>query len=122
MPRLIARSMVSFGMFAAFASETALRSRAFESTSPLPPVRVATVISLIILVKILPRLASSAPFLCLIVCHLECPDMLFYRFLWIIRVGMNTLPIGRVFAFDITKLKIYHARFLHSKPRLFQQP
>jgi tetratricopeptide (TPR) repeat protein len=27
------------------------------------------------LVKILPRLASSAPFLCLIVCHLECPDI-----------------------------------------------
>ena len=42
---------------------------------PLPPVRAATVISLISLVKILPRLASSAPFLCLIVCHLECPDI-----------------------------------------------
>src|SRR5829696_8647713 len=75
MPRLIARSIVSFGMFCAFASETALRSRAFESGSPEPPVFVATVISLIIFVKILPRLASSAPFLCLIVCHLECPNM-----------------------------------------------
>src|SRR5215216_635355 len=77
MPRLIARSMVSFGMFCALASVTALRRRALESTSPLPPVRAATVISLIIFVKILPRLASSAPFLCLIVCHLECPDMFF---------------------------------------------
>jgi hypothetical protein len=27
------------------------------------------------LVKILPRLASVAAFLCLIVAHLECPDM-----------------------------------------------
>jgi hypothetical protein len=26
-------------------------------------------------VKILPRLASAAPFLCLIVCHLEWPDI-----------------------------------------------
>ena len=42
----------------------------------LPPVRAATVISLINLVKTLPRLASNAPFLCLIVCHLECPDIL----------------------------------------------
>ena len=30
-----------------------------------------TVISLRILVKVLPRLASRAPFLCLIVCHFE---------------------------------------------------
>ena len=37
--------------------------------------RAAIVISRMILVKILPRLASSAPFLCLIECHLECPDM-----------------------------------------------
>src|SRR5881275_919829 len=78
MPRFMARSIVSLGIFCAFASEIALRSRAFESGSPEPPVFVATVISLIIFVKILPRLASSAPFLCLIVCHLECPDMLFY--------------------------------------------
>ena len=33
------------------------------------------VISLIRRVNILPRLASSAPFLCLIVAHLEWPDM-----------------------------------------------
>jgi hypothetical protein len=26
-------------------------------------------------VKTLPRLASAAPFLCLMVCHLEWPDM-----------------------------------------------
>src|SRR5688500_3386253 len=62
-------------MLSPLASFTALRRRAFASTSPLPPVRAATVISLISFVKILPRLASSAPFLCLIECHLECPDM-----------------------------------------------
>jgi hypothetical protein len=33
------------------------------------------VISFIKRVKILPRLASSAPFLCLMVAHLEWPDM-----------------------------------------------
>src|SRR3712207_5852331 len=70
----MARAMVSLGMLAAFASETALRRRAFASGSP-PPVRAATEISLISLVKTLPRLASKAPFLCLIVCHFECPDI-----------------------------------------------
>src|SRR4051812_41845758 len=57
-----------------FASLTALRNRALPLTSP-PPLRAAMVISLISLVKVLPRLASSAPFLCLIVCHFECPDI-----------------------------------------------
>src|SRR2546421_5832159 len=61
-------------MFAPLASEMALRSRALPSGSP-PPVRAATEISLISLVKSLPRLASRAPFLCLIVCHFECPDI-----------------------------------------------
>src|SRR3954469_9405932 len=70
----MARSMVSFGMLPAFASEIALRKRAFASGSP-PPVRAATVSSLMNFVKSLPRLASSAPFLCLIECHFECPDI-----------------------------------------------
>ena len=39
------------------------------------PVRAAIVNSRITLVKILPRRASVAAFLCLIVAHLECPDM-----------------------------------------------
>jgi hypothetical protein len=64
--------MVSFGMLPALASEIALRSRALASGSP-PPVRAATVSSLMNLVKSLPRLASSAPFLCLMECHFECP-------------------------------------------------
>src|SRR5687768_16196078 len=61
-------------MLPALASEIALRNRALPSTSP-PPERAATVISFMNLVKSLPRLASSAPFLCLIECHLECPDI-----------------------------------------------
>src|SRR5438093_664020 len=66
--------MFSRGMFCAFASATIVRSRGFMLTSP-PPLRAATVNSLMMRVKILPRLASAAPFLCLIVCHLEWPDI-----------------------------------------------
>src|SRR5215470_6176927 len=70
----MARSIVSLGMFPPFASRIALRRRALASGSP-PPLRAATVISLINFVNSLPRLASSAPFLCLILCHFECPDI-----------------------------------------------
>src|SRR5215467_12441739 len=61
-------------MLLALASATIVRRRGFMSGSP-PPVRAATANSLIRRVKILPRLASAAPFLCLMECHLECPDM-----------------------------------------------
>src|SRR5262252_8540867 len=73
-PRRIARLMFSAGMFWDFASAMIVRSRGFMSGSP-PPARAATVNSLIRRVKILPRFASAAPFLCLMECHLECPDM-----------------------------------------------
>src|SRR3954451_15996184 len=69
----MARLMLSEGMFSALAAATAVRRRGFFSGSP--PVFAAMVISLIRRVKILPRLASSAPFLCLIVAHFEWPDM-----------------------------------------------
>src|SRR5437588_10536221 len=72
-PRLTAFIMVSLGMFIALASSIALRRRALPVGSPPP--RAATVNSLISRENILPRLASIAPFLCLIECHLECPDM-----------------------------------------------
>ena len=75
MPRWTARLMVSAGIDSPLASLTALRSRGLPSMSP-PPIRAATVISLISLVKSLPRLASSAPFFRLIVAHLEWPLML----------------------------------------------
>ena len=51
-----------------------MRRRGFASGSP-PPFLAAMLISLMRRVKILPRLASSAPFLCLIVAHFEWPDM-----------------------------------------------
>src|SRR4029453_10613917 len=49
-------------------------SGGFIPGSP-PPTRAATVSSLKMRVKILPRLASRAPFLCLMECHLEWPDI-----------------------------------------------
>src|SRR5204863_7990090 len=69
----MARLMLSAGMFSALAACTAPRKRGFLSGSP--PLLAAMVISLIKRVKILPRLASSAPFLCLMVAHLEWPDI-----------------------------------------------
>src|ERR1700754_3915024 len=70
----MARLMFSAGMFSALAAAMAPRRRGLPSGSP-PPCLAAMVISLIRRVKILPRLASSAPFLCLIVAHFEWPDM-----------------------------------------------
>src|ERR1700757_3594810 len=69
----MARLMLSAGMFSALAARIAVRRRGFPSGSP--PDRAAMVISLIRRVNVLPRLASSAPFLCLIVAHFEWPDM-----------------------------------------------
>src|SRR5687767_13678250 len=66
--------MLSAGMLTDFASAMIVRSRGLLSGSP-PPFRAATVSSLMMRVKILPRFASAAPFLCLIECHLEWPDM-----------------------------------------------
>src|ERR1051325_9395830 len=70
----MARSMLSLGMLLAFASATAARRRGLPLMSP-PPMRAATVISLRMRVKIFPRLASAAPFLCLMVLHLLWPDI-----------------------------------------------
>src|SRR3984885_10551345 len=73
-PRWMARSMLSLGMFSPLAVRIAVRRRGFV-TGSAPPVRVAIVNSRMSLVKILPRRASVAAFLCLIVAHFECPDM-----------------------------------------------
>src|SRR6476660_4787806 len=70
----MARSMFSRGMLLALASAMIVRRRGFMPGSP-PPLRAATLSSLMMRVNTLPRLASAAPFLCLIVCHLEWPDM-----------------------------------------------
>src|SRR4029453_1337332 len=61
-------------MFCAVALSMARRNRGFMDESP-PPRRAATVISLMSRVKILPRLASVAAFLCLMFAHLLWPAM-----------------------------------------------
>src|ERR1035438_10713218 len=78
----MARLMLSAGMFSALAAVTAVRKRGFFSTSP--PLLAAMLISLIRRVKILPRFASSAPFLCLIVAHFEWPDMRDLEEIWLV--------------------------------------
>src|SRR3984893_19245362 len=69
----MARLMLSAGLLPALAATIAPRKRGLVSGSP--PFLAAIEISLIRRVKILPRLASSAPFLCLMVAHLEWPDI-----------------------------------------------
>src|SRR3989442_4097128 len=66
--------MLSVGMLFCRAVSTAVLSRGLALTSP-PPMRAATVISLINLVKSFPRRASLRAFLCLIELHFEWPDM-----------------------------------------------
>ena len=71
-PRLMARSMLSFGMLWSVALSTASLRRGFMPGSP-PPMRAATVISLISRVKILPRFASWRPLRCWMFAHLLWP-------------------------------------------------
>src|SRR6476646_10889050 len=66
--------MLSFGIEASRAFWTASASDVFPSGSP-PPSRAATVIARASFVKCWPRRASTTAFLCLIECHLECPDI-----------------------------------------------
>src|SRR6185312_15465670 len=72
-PFAIARSMLSFGIEYDFAFSIAFESDALLAGSP-PPSFAATMIARVSLEKSLPRLASAAPFLCLIEDHLLCPD------------------------------------------------
>src|SRR4249920_3618559 len=66
--------MLSFGIEAAFAFSIAFWSARLPAGSP-PPSRAATMIARVSFEKSLPRLASAAPFLCLIDDHLLCPDI-----------------------------------------------
>src|SRR6266581_3220243 len=66
--------MLSPGMFSALALSTARRRRGLKLASA-PPILAATLISLINLVKTLPRLASWRPLRCWMLAHLECPAM-----------------------------------------------
>src|SRR6516165_10547974 len=72
-PRAIARSMLSFGIEYERAFSIAFWSARFDPGSP-PPSRAATMIARASLEKSWPRLASAAPFLCLMDDHLLCPD------------------------------------------------
>src|SRR6185503_12653511 len=83
--------MLSAGMLTDLASAMMVRRRGLVSASP-PPLRAATVSSLMMRVKILPRLASAAPFLCLMVCHLEWPDMTKTP-VFIVFIGVDQSPI-----------------------------
>src|SRR2546429_3273236 len=66
--------MLSFGIEYDRAFSTAFwRARLLAGSGP--PSRAATMIARESLEKSLPRLASAAPFLCLIDDHLLCPDM-----------------------------------------------
>ena len=62
-------------LFAASLLAAAFSSSASANAQTAAPTRVAIVNSRMSLVKIFPRRASVAAFLCLIVAHFECPDM-----------------------------------------------
>src|ERR1041384_5435518 len=96
--------MLSAGILASRASSIALRRRGLESGFP-PPILEAIVISRIILVKSLPRLASAMPFLCLIPAHLECPDMVvILADLYFTQLNVNsTWAFRRFFPFSQNK-------------------
>lgn len=74
MPRLIALSILSFGMLWPRAERMALRSRTFAAGSP-PPSFAAIVISFASLLKSAPRFTSSTPLLRFTFDHLLCPDI-----------------------------------------------
>src|SRR6478735_6531236 len=66
--------MLSIGTELFLAFWTASKSVGLPARSP-PPVRAATSMFLMSLANSLPRLASITAFLCLVVAHLECPDI-----------------------------------------------
>jgi len=70
----MARSIVSIGTDESRALAYMVRRLALAVMS-LPPSRAATSIWRISLANTLARAASLAPFWCLVVAHLECPDI-----------------------------------------------
>ena len=73
-PRLIARSMLSAGIEDFLAFVIASNNVGFPSRSA-PPLRAATSIARICFAKTFARRLSIIAFLCLVVAHLEWPDM-----------------------------------------------
>ena len=73
-PRFTARSILSAGIEFFFAFAIASKSVGFPSTSG-PPLREATSIALMSFAKFFARRLSMTAFLCLVVAHLEWPDI-----------------------------------------------
>ena len=73
-PRLIAVSILSLGTCSAFALVIMVRRVALDPASP-PPSRAATSMLRTSFAHSFPRALSAAPFLCLMVAHLEWPDI-----------------------------------------------
>src|SRR3989441_11932766 len=90
----MARLILSAGMLTPLASWIALRNRGLPSASP-PPIRAAMVISLMSFVNMRPRFASIAPFLCLMLCHLEWPDIAYSLICAVFRLQFSTDLEGR---------------------------
>src|ERR1700681_1950861 len=82
--------MLSAGMLFARALSTAILRREFAGRSG-EPFFAARMISLLILVNSAPRCASTLPFLSLMLCHFECPDIV-RLFLWF---AVRDDPAGR---------------------------
>src|SRR6478736_8373666 len=74
-PRLMARSMLSLGTDVFFAFCTASTSVGLPERSA-PPILAATSMFLMSLANDFARRWSMTAFLCLVVAHLECPDMM----------------------------------------------
>src|SRR5438132_6980785 len=108
----MARLMLSAGIFSCLAASTALRRRGFLSGSP--PDLAAMLISLIRRVKTLPRLASSAPFLCLIVAHFEWPDIARPRVDFLSRAQKLAFRMQRS-ASCCRQTKLYRLRYCRDK-------
>src|SRR5205823_13087731 len=90
----IAHLILSAAILTPCASWIALRNRGLPSASP-PPIHAAIVISLMSLVNMRPRLASMAPFLCLMLCHLEWPDINYSFNLCRLSASVYHRPVGQ---------------------------
>src|SRR5438128_12638153 len=66
--------MLSLGIDASLALRTAFSSAALPLGSP-PPSRAATMIARVSFENCAPRRESTTAFLCLMLAHLECPDI-----------------------------------------------
>src|SRR5256885_15740185 len=98
-PRLTARSMLSLGTEVFFAFWMASYNVGLPPGSP-PPVRAATSMFLISFAKSLPRLASTTAFLCLVVAHLEWPDIANQPFFTAANYCVRTTAANRLEAAD----------------------